>query len=131
MYEYFDKIFSKHLCGFRKGQNTQHCLLFMLESLKKALDKGFFTGILLTDLSKAFDCISRDLLIAKLHAYRFSRKSLHLVYDYLRERKQQTKIGTTFSSWYGNIYNVPQSSILGPLLFNIYINDIFLLLYYS
>ena len=55
MYEYFDKLFSKHLCGFRKGQSTQHCLLFMLETLKKALDKGLSTGILLTDLSKAFD----------------------------------------------------------------------------
>ena len=68
IYNYFNKIFSKYLCGFRKGYNPQHCLLFMLESLKSALDKGLCTGILLTDLSKAFDCISHDLLIAKLHA---------------------------------------------------------------
>ena len=79
-----------------------------------ALDKGLCTSILLTDLSKAFDCISRDLLIAKLHAYGFSRESLRLVNDYLCDRKKWTKIGTTFSSWRNIIYGVPQGSILGP-----------------
>ena len=54
IYEYFDNIFSKYLSGFRKGHSTQHCLLFLLESLKMALDKGHYTGILLTDLSVAF-----------------------------------------------------------------------------
>ena len=57
IYEYFDRILSKFLCGFRKGHSTQHCLLFMLEKLKMALDRGLCTGILLTDLSKAFDCV--------------------------------------------------------------------------
>ena len=66
IYGCFDKIFSKYLCGFRKGNSTQHCLLFMLEKLKKALNNGQFTGILLTDLTKAFDCISHDLLIFTL-----------------------------------------------------------------
>ena len=55
-------FFSKYLCGFRTGHSTQHCLLFMLENLKKSLGKGLKTGILLTDLSKAFDSISHDLL---------------------------------------------------------------------
>ena len=73
MYVYFNSIFSKYLCGFRKGHSTQHCLLFMLETLKNTLDKGQKTGILLTDLSKAFDCISHELLIAKLYAYGFSK----------------------------------------------------------
>ena len=53
IYEYFDKIFSNCLCGFRKGNITLHCLLFMLEKLKKALDNGQCTGILLIDLTKA------------------------------------------------------------------------------
>ena len=68
-YKYFNNIFSKYLCGFRKGQSTQHSLLYMLEALKKALDKRLFSGILLTDLSKTFDCISHDLLIAELRAF--------------------------------------------------------------
>ena len=69
----------------------------MLENLKKSLDKGLKTGILLTDLSKAFDSISHDLLIAKLNAYGFCRNSLNLINDYLAGRKQRTKIGESFS----------------------------------
>ena len=83
-------------------------------------------GILLTDLSKAFDCISHDLLIAKLKAYGFSYKSLSLIKNYLSNRYQRTKINNTFSMWLEILYGVPQGFILGPLLFNIYICDIFL-----
>ena len=95
----------------------------MLESIKNALDKGLCTGILLTDLSKAFDCISHDLLIAKLHAYGFSKTSLNLISNYLGNRIQRTKIGDKFSTWHKIIHGVPQGSILGPSLFNIYINE--------
>ena len=72
----YNTIFSKLLCGFRKGIiSTQHCLLYMLENIRRYLDKGLKTGILLTDLSKVFGSISHGLLLAKLHAHGFSKIS--------------------------------------------------------
>ena len=65
---YFDSVFSKFQCGFRKGFNAQHCLLTIVEKRHKTLDEGGETGVVLTDLSKAFDCTDHNLLIAKLNA---------------------------------------------------------------
>ena len=123
--EYMNNHLSSYLCGFRKDYSTQYCLAIMLNRWHKALDKNQNAGALLTDLSKAFDCINHDLLIAKLEAYGFDHNSLMYINSYLTGRKQRTKVNNSFSTWADIITGVPQGSILGPLLFNIYINDIF------
>ena len=77
------------------------------------------------DLSKAYDYLSHDLLIAKLKAYGFDMASLSLLKNYFANRKQRTKVGSSYIDWFKFIRRIPQGSILGPLLFNIFINDIF------
>ena len=96
--------------------------------MEKMVDYAGVFGALLTDLSEVFDCIPHDLFIAELEAYDFQIDALNLVSDYLSNRKQRVKTNETFSCWKDAEYGVPQGSILGPLLFNIHLCDLFYIL---
>ena len=104
------------------------CLIALIEKLKSVTDSGKCFGALLSDLSKAFNCLPHLLLLAKLNAYGFSLSTLRLICSYLLNRPQGTKINTSYSSWEEILFRVLQESILGPLLFNIFTCGLFLIL---
>ena len=91
MSQFFKNVFLKYQCGFRKTFSTQQYLLTMLEKWKKSVDNGKSFDTLLTDLSKAFDCLDDELLIAKLNAYGFRLPALKLIPHYLSSRKERSK----------------------------------------
>ena len=121
---FVDQFLSPYLCGYRKGYNTQYALLSLIEKWNKG-----YAGAILMDLSKAFDTINHELLIAKLYAYGFSKDALKLINSYMSDRWQRRKIDKSFSSWSALLKGVLQGSVIGPILFNIYLNDLFYFLH--
>ena len=90
-----EKILSNFISAYRKTYSSNHVLLRLIENWKKFLDNKKFVGTVLIDLSKSFDCIPHDLLVAKLHAYGLTEEAVTFIYFYLKRRKQGVKINNT------------------------------------
>ena len=116
---YMENILSYSQKGFRKDFNAEQCLIGMIETAKGVMDKGgHFSALLLIDLSKAFDCLLHDLII---DSYGFKNDALCLIFSYLNNRKQRVKINSSFTFFQNIISGAPQSSLLSPLLFKIFL----------
>ena len=122
---FFESKFSPQLTGFRKNHSTQNALLNMIEKWKQVLDKVKKVATIFMVLSKAFDTLNHNLLLGKLNAYGFPFNAIKFVPSYLSERFQRVNINNNFGEWCKILLGVPKGLILGPLLFNIFINDIF------
>ena len=118
-------IFSSTQFGFRKNMGTEAALLNYIDYIQNQLNDFKYTLSIFMDLSKAFDCIPHSLLICKMKSYGVSIEACTLMASYLSDRKQRVKLQNTRSEWQNLRKGVPQGSILGPIIFNIFMNDIF------
>ena len=109
--------------GFRSAFSTDTCLIHLTDFIKQESDKGNFTGMILLDLQKAFDTVNHGILLSKLQSLGFNDLSVQWFKSYLTGRTQVTDVDGVLSNSKGISCGVPQGSILGPLLFLIYVND--------
>ena len=123
MYNFMNPLLSLFLSGFRKGHNCQNVLLRLIDKRKSNIDNGDISGALLTDLSKAFDCLQYRWQVAKLNAYRFNPDACKVIANYFIKRLQRVKIGNVKNGRIGLEKGAPQGSMFGPLAYMIYSND--------
>ena len=127
--DYFGSIFEDLLCAFRKKYSCQSTLIKAIDDWKVSLDRNQMIGAVFMDLSKAFDCLPHGLIIAKLHLYGLSLDACDLFSSYLCNRFRRVKVKTSRSEWAVIKKGILQGSILGPLLFNVFVNDICFILW--
>ena len=123
--DFFENVFDNMLSAYRKGFSCQNVLTKLLGTWQQGLDNPAMHWVRYDDLSRAFDCMPRSLLISKLSAYGVSKSSCQLLIIYLSNRSQRVKVGNSKSGWEFTTKGFPQGSGFGPLLFNIVSNDLF------
>jgi len=117
-------LFSSKQFGFIKGRSTTPQLLQILDKWTECLEHGGQIDVIYTDLEKAFDKVPYKRLICKLHSYGSHKDIVKWLEAFLTNRKQRVRINDTFSSWAEVISGIPQGSVLGPVLFIIYFNNL-------
>ena len=118
-----NKILYRYQSGFRKNHSTDTCLSYLTDKILTGFDSGLLTGMILIDLQKAFDTINHDILLKKMSLAGFSCQSITWFESYLSNRRFQVSIKNKYSNVANINCGVPQGSILGPLLFLLYVND--------